>query len=233
MLPILQEPHAFEKLTAEHLRKAYAQGLKKSGRNYSGSLTVRPIGRGVEVFRALQSSSTTTFFMKVDGKFREVELAAKQVFNRIMGTSDGGTGAEDEVSRSMSLPSPSENGEEEEEEETPCSDGMTLSFTDIAQIMPRVSFEALKAMWDARTRRQGRGRSSRIAEGNRLASRTSWQRCEAGGPLKMNGFQWFSVTSRGAFERFHMIAATAAGPEFRLETSYIAQLINIVRIFCR
>lgn len=151
VLPILQDPHAFEKLTAEHLRKAYAQGRSKGGRNYSGSLTVRPIGRGVEVFRALRSSSTTTFFMKVDGKFREVELAAKQVFNRIMGASDGGTGAEDEVSRSVSLPSPSENGEEDDDEplargvwlplalRTPCSDGMTLSFMDIAQIMPRAS----------------------------------------------------------------------------------------------
>ena len=26
---LVQDPHAFEKLTAEHLRKAYAQGLQR------------------------------------------------------------------------------------------------------------------------------------------------------------------------------------------------------------
>lgn len=124
----LQDPHAFEKLTAEHLRKAYAQGnvefsvfiwascnnayaaqihtrrcqrscqrwiniecsspfhmhlasntmklqvvpslagRSRQARNYSGSLTIRPVGRNLEIFRALQNSSTTLQLGSVSGR---------------------------------------------------------------------------------------------------------------------------------------------------------------------
>jgi len=174
VLPILQDPHAFEKLTAEHLRKAYAQGSARSFRNYSGNLTIRPIGRGLEIFRALRSNSTTLFFMKVDGKFREVESAARLAFSKMTGCGAG----EDEVGRSLSLPSPSENGDGQDEgDETVEDNGERLDYMDIAKIMPQD--EASRA-WEM------------------LTSRGSRQ-------VSADDFAW---AVKGTFERFHMIAAT-------------------------
>lgn len=179
VLPILQDPHAFEKLTAEHLRKAYSQGRQRSHKNYSGQLTIRPIGRGLELFRALQGNSTTMFFMKVDGKFREVEAAAQLAFAKIMGSAEG----EDEVMRSMSLPSPSEHGDGpdsngQDETEEKFEETGTLDFMDIAKIMPQ---DEATRTWEMLTARCG--------------SRE----------VTVEDFVW---AVKGAFERFHMIAAT-------------------------
>ncbi|CAK9058015.1 unnamed protein product [Durusdinium trenchii] len=174
VLPILQDPHAFEKLTAEHLRKAYAQGRSRQARNYSGSLTIRPVGRNLEIFRALQNSSTTLFFMKVDGKFREIESAAKLVYKKIIG--EGGEEA-DEVAKSFSLPSPSDKGDEQPEVETPNEDEKKLLFMDLAKIMPQ---DEAARTWEILTSRG----------------------CQQVGS---DDFGW---AVKGAFERFHMIAAT-------------------------
>ncbi|CAE7529769.1 yacO [Symbiodinium necroappetens] len=93
VLPLLQDPHAFEKLTAEHLRKAYGKGQKVTvSRLQSTSNVLRTqapaawlvkVSRAPELFRALQNSSTTMFFMRMEGKFADIEESARRVFAKL------------------------------------------------------------------------------------------------------------------------------------------------------
>jgi len=186
VLPLLQDPHAFEKLTAEHLRKAYGKGQKVTvSRLQSTSNVLRTqapaawlvkVSRAPELFRALQNSSTTMFFMRMEGKFADIEDAARRVFAKLVGQPDPAT--DDLASDTMTLTEGSDAFASRKTSEKAPEPGKGLSFTDILSIMPT---DDANMTWQLLTGRSGAGE---VFESD-----------------------WTSAV-RGAFERFHMIAAT-------------------------
>ncbi|CAJ1393916.1 unnamed protein product [Effrenium voratum] len=207
VLPALKDPHAFEKLTAEHLRKAYSPGqVRRPVRVSSGSVHGWPIslGRGADLFRSLQHSSTTTFFMRMDGKYDDIDASAKRAYAKLSRpTSDMELGMsrspslpdEWDVTHSQSLPGASESGQEESHAEV--ESVKQLSFMDIRAIMPE---EEAAMTWQMLSNRS----SPCIGEGD------------------------FVSTTRGAFERFHMIAATVK--DYAAIWLVFSNVVNAVQI---